>query len=299
MGQQHGCISAGQDPPALHHPPTHGAGQHPHPRDRRSPLENGGKNKSSSGERWGRLSQRGPWRSWAGRVAAPWAGRPCTLLGCSAPFCPAAPWHPGDRGCRGCPAAPRDLEGPSSRSLVVLGDLEGRESDEGRWHRADGVIRNVERERELTWGPWWAAVPHQPHPLLPFLSFGTRLPWRRDVNGETPPQGTPQHLRMAGSTYPACLARPAVPLCQSALASLGILGVPAGRAAHPCPGDPVCLGPPPSPPGSASVRCSMPCALRGQTAQTGAGGAPALAPITPLPSNILLISCWMNLLISS
>lgn len=27
-----------------------------------------------------------------------------------------------------------------------------------------------------TWGPWWAAVPHQPHPLLPFLSFGTRLP---------------------------------------------------------------------------------------------------------------------------
>lgn len=173
------------------------------------------------------------------------------------------------------------------------------ESDEGRWHRADGVIRNVERERELTWGPWWAAVPHQPHPLLPFLSFGTRLPWRRDVNGETPSQGTPQHLRMAGSTYPACLALPAVPLCQSALASLGILGVPAGRAAHPCPGDPVCLGPPPSPPGSASVRCSMPCALRGQTAQTGAGGAPALAPITPLPSNILLISCWMNLLISS
>lgn len=207
VGQQHGCISAGQDPPALHHPPTHGAGQHPHPRDRRSPLENGGKNKSSSGERWGRLSRRGPWRSWAGRVAAPWAGRPCTLLGCSAPFCPAAPWHPGDRGCRGCPAAPRDLEGPSSHSLVVLGDL--------------GALV-----------------------------------------GRCPPSApSPSPLSLLWHPAPpACLALPAVPLCQSALASLGILGVPAGRAAHPCPGDPVCLGPPPSPPGSASVRCSMPCA---------------------------------------
>lgn len=296
MGQQHGCILAGQDPPALQQPPTRGAGQHPQPRDWRSPLENGGKNKSSSGERWGRLSRRDPWHSWAGRVAAPWAERPCTQQGCSALFCPAAPWHLGDQGCRGCPAAPRGLEGPSSHSLVALGDLEGKESDGGRWHRADGIIRNMERGWEVTWGSWWATVPHQPHALLPFLSFGTRLPWRRDVNGQTPiAADTPALGDMGGSTYPACLAHPAAPLCQSALASLGILGVPAGQAAHPCLGDLVCLGLPPSPPGSASVRCSMPCALWGQAAQRGlrgTGGAPALAPITPVTikhlANLLL-----------
>lgn len=75
---------------------------------------------------------------------------------------------------------------------------------------------------------------------------------------------------LGSSTYPACPALPAAPLCLSVPASPGSRGVPAGQAARPSPGDQVCLGMPPSPPGSASGRCNRPSALRGHdTLSTG------------------------------
>lgn len=52
------------------------------------------------------------------------------------------------------------------------------------WQQCPAWGWGPRRGRGLTWGSRGAAVPHQPHAFLAFLSFGARLTWEREGDGE-------------------------------------------------------------------------------------------------------------------